>query len=78
MAELGATLAAARVEAIDELSPGFAERAEELGLPAGRLAYEGEPLTVDALEARLDRDLERGVDRPGPAPGRRHHRVRPA
>ena len=66
VAELGAALAAARVEAIDRLSPGFAERAEELGLPAGRLAYEGEPLTVAALEARLDRDLERGSTGLGP------------
>ena len=66
VAELGAALAAARVEAIDRLSPGFAERAEELGLPSGRLAYEGEPLTVEALEARLDRDLERGATGLGP------------
>ncbi len=66
VAELGAALAAARVEAIDRLSPGFAERAEELGLPAGRLAYEGDPLTVAALEARLDRDLERGSTGLGP------------
>ena len=44
------------------------ERAGELGLDRRRLGYEGDPPTTEALEARLDRDLERGVDRARPAP----------
>jgi DNA replication and repair protein RecF len=48
------------------LAPGFAERAEELGLPAPRLTYDGEPPTLAALEARLDRDVERGATGLGP------------
>jgi DNA replication and repair protein RecF len=64
--ELGARLVEARVQTIEELSPRFAERAEELGLPAGRLEYMGQPPTREALEARLDRDLERGATGVGP------------
>ena len=48
------------------LSPAFAERAGELGLPDAALDYTGEPPTVEALEARLERDLERGVTGLGP------------
>jgi DNA replication and repair protein RecF len=66
VAELGAQLVEARVQAIGELAPRFAERAEELGLGTGRLEYAGEPPTRDALEARIDRDLERGVTGLGP------------
>ncbi len=66
VAELGALLAAARTETVRELAPRFAERADELGLPDGRLEYEGELLTVEALEARLAVDLERGVTGLGP------------
>jgi DNA replication and repair protein RecF len=66
VAELGARLAEARAEAVDAVAPRFTERAAELGLPEGRIAYVGEPLTPEALEARLDRDLERGVTGLGP------------
>jgi DNA replication and repair protein RecF len=66
VAELGAGLAEARASAVAELAPGFAERAAELGLPDARLEYVSEPLTVSALEARLDRDLERGLTGLGP------------
>jgi DNA replication and repair protein RecF len=66
VAELGALLAEARTLAIGELGPRFAERAAELGLPEGRLAYVGEPPSVTALEGRLERDLERGVTGLGP------------
>ena len=66
IAELGAQLVDARVRTIDDLGPRFTERAGELGLAAGRLEYAGEPPTRDALEARLDRDLERGVTGLGP------------
>jgi DNA replication and repair protein RecF len=66
VADLGAQLAEARVQAIGELGPRFAERAEELGLPSARLEYAGDPLTLEALEARLEHDVERGVTGLGP------------
>jgi DNA replication and repair protein RecF len=66
VATLGTKLVEARTEAVASLAPGFAERAEELGLPAARMTYEGDPPTVDALDARLDRDLERGSTGLGP------------
>jgi DNA replication and repair protein RecF len=66
VAELGAQLSEARVQAIGELAPRFAERAEELGLPSGRLEYAGGALTLEALDARLEHDLERGVTGLGP------------
>jgi DNA replication and repair protein RecF len=65
-AALGAALVESRREAIRLLAPGFAERAGELGLPVAALFYAAEPPTVEALEARLDRDLERGVTGLGP------------
>jgi DNA replication and repair protein RecF len=66
VADLGRRLVEARHEVIAALAPGFAERAGELGLPAARMTYEGEPPSVEALEARLDRDLERGSTGLGP------------
>ena len=66
VATLGRQLVEARTEVVASLAPGFAERAEELGLAAARMSYEGEPLSVEALEARLDRDLERGATGLGP------------
>lgn len=66
VAELGRDLAEARVEVVADLAAGFAARAEELGLPEARLTYEGEPPSVDTLESRLDRDLERGTTGLGP------------
>jgi DNA replication and repair protein RecF len=66
VAALGRELVEARAEVLASLAPGFAERAEELGLPTARMTYEGEPPTVAALEARLDRDLERGSTGLGP------------
>jgi DNA replication and repair protein RecF len=65
-AELGAPLVEARLEVLALLERPVAERAGELGLEAVRLAYEGEPPTLDALEARLERDLERGATGLGP------------
>ncbi len=65
-ASLGSKLVESRTEVVALLAPGFAERAEELGLPSARMTYEGEPPTVAALEARLDRDLERGATGLGP------------
>ncbi len=66
VATLGAELVAARQQVLALLSPRFAERAGELGLANGVLRYEGEPPTREALEQRLDRDLERGATSLGP------------
>jgi len=66
VATLGRQLVEARNEVVAALAPGFAERADELDLPAARMSYEGEPPTVEALEARLDRDLDRGSTGLGP------------
>jgi DNA replication and repair protein RecF len=66
VAALGTDLVAARREVLALLGPPFAERAGELGLAAAELRYEGEPLTVVALEHRLERDLDRGVTGLGP------------
>jgi DNA replication and repair protein RecF len=66
VAELGRALVGGRSEAIGLLTQPFAERAAELGLAGGELVYEAEPLAVEALEARLDEDLERGTTGIGP------------
>jgi DNA replication and repair protein RecF len=66
VATLGARLVDCRRDALAALSPAFAERAGELGLPGAALGYSGEPPSVEALEARLERDLERGVTGLGP------------
>jgi DNA replication and repair protein RecF len=66
VAELGADLVAARRDVLAQLGPHFAERAGELGLADAELRYSGEPPTHAALEARVERDLERGVTSLGP------------
>ena len=66
VATLGRKLVESRTEVVAWLAPGFAERADELGLPSARMTDEGEPPTVVSLEARLDRDLERGATGLGP------------
>src|SRR5581483_2525590 len=66
VAELGAQLVAARRETLAQLAAPFAARSGELGLPEAELCYSGEPPTRDALAARLDRDLDRGVTGIGP------------
>jgi DNA replication and repair protein RecF len=66
VAALGRELVEARSQVIAWLAPGFAERADELGLPATRMTYDGEPPTLESLESRLDRDLERGSTGLGP------------
>ena len=66
VARLGADLVAGRHEAVEALQPHFAEQAGELGLVEAELRYEGEPPSVEQLEARLDRDLERGTTGLGP------------
>jgi DNA replication and repair protein RecF len=66
VATLGRRLVEGRNEVIAALAPGFAQCADELGLPAARMMYEGEPPSVESREARLDRDLERGSTGLGP------------
>ncbi len=63
---LGAQLVEGRREAVSLLRPPFAERAAELGLARATLAYEAEAPTVDELETRTARDLERGTTSLGP------------
>ena len=55
-----------RHEVVAALVPGFAARADELGLPAAHMRYEGEPPTLEDLEQRVDRDVERGATGAGP------------
>jgi DNA replication and repair protein RecF len=66
LATLGAALVESRLETIALLERAFSVVAGELGLGAAALAYEGEPPSLEALEARLDRDLERGFTGLGP------------
>ena len=66
VAELGATLVETRRDTLHLLAPGFAECAGELGLLAAGLDYRPEPPTVEGLERRLARDLERGTTGAGP------------
>jgi DNA replication and repair protein RecF len=66
VAELGEALVRARREAVELLSPAFAETAGDLGLASAALTYDGEPATADALDERFESDLERGVTGVGP------------
>ena len=66
VSRLGAELVAGRTETVDLLRPRFRERAEELELSQAQLAYEGQVVTAEELEARTERDLERGTTGLGP------------
>jgi DNA replication and repair protein RecF len=66
VAALGTELVAARCRVLDLLGPGFGQRAGELGLEDVSLDYRGEPLSAGALQARLERDLERASTGLGP------------
>jgi DNA replication and repair protein RecF len=66
VSRLGGELVAGRHETVAELQPRFAERAGELGLGEAELRYEGEAPSPEQLEARTDRDLERGTTGIGP------------
>jgi DNA replication and repair protein RecF len=66
VANLGSALVETRVGLLELLAGPFAESAGALGLPDARLAYEGDPPTERELEARLERDLERGSTGAGP------------
>jgi DNA replication and repair protein RecF len=60
VATLGEELSEARGEVASLLVEPFAARALELGLPEARLVHERAPVSVEELDARLERDLERG------------------
>lgn len=64
--ELGASLVHARLAALEQLAARFSASAEELGLAAGALAYEGDEPTGAALGARIEHDVERGTTGVGP------------
>jgi DNA replication and repair protein RecF len=66
VAEVGARLVAARREALELLGPRFAEHAAAFGLDDGELRYVGEPPSVEDLEQRFQRDLDRGATGLGP------------
>jgi len=66
LADLGTALDCARAELVGLLAPGFARHADALGLSAAALAYEERGLEAADLEARLDRDVERGTTGAGP------------
>jgi DNA replication and repair protein RecF len=66
VAELGTELDRRRGELVRLLAAGFRERGELLGLVEATIAYEERGLTVEDLNARLDRDVERGTTGAGP------------
>jgi DNA replication and repair protein RecF len=66
VATLGAELVMQRRATLDALACGFEERAAELQLPSVRLSYDGAEPTPDELEARLQRDIDRGATGAGP------------
>src|SRR5205085_10725063 len=66
VADLGARLVEARRRVLDLLTSRFSEQAAEFGLVGATLRYDGEPPTREALEERLERDLDRGATGTGP------------
>jgi DNA replication and repair protein RecF len=66
VAELGRVLVGARAELVHLLSPAFGAAAAEFRLEAAELRYDGDPASVEELDARLDQDLARGFTGIGP------------
>ena len=66
VARLGDDLERARGETVALIAPRFSEEAEVLGLTAADLRYPASEVTADALEERLERDVERGTTGVGP------------
>jgi DNA replication and repair protein RecF len=64
--ELGLALVGARRELLALLGPPFAAQAAAFGLDDAELRYAGEPPTAAELDARFDRDLDRGITGLGP------------
>jgi DNA replication and repair protein RecF len=66
VARLGDELDRARAELAAALAPDFADHADALGLPSAEISYPAQGLSVEDLEARFDRDVERGTTGAGP------------
>ena len=66
VADLGRVLVGARRELVALLSPSFGSCAAEFRLEGATLRYEGEPVSADELDARLEQDLARGFTGAGP------------
>jgi DNA replication and repair protein RecF len=66
VAVFGSALVDTRVGTLALLAGPFGAIGDGLGLYGGRLAYEGEQPSAQLLEARLERDLERGSTGLGP------------
>jgi DNA replication and repair protein RecF len=66
LADLGGMLSEARAEIVALLGKPFAARAGELGLSDGRLVHEAAPVSMEELEGRFERDVERGFTGAGP------------
>lgn len=66
VAGLGTELDTARAELVALLEPGFAAHAGALGLAGATVAYEPRGVSVQELEGRLERDLQRGTTSVGP------------
>jgi DNA replication and repair protein RecF len=66
VAELGAQLVGARLEALALLEPPFATHAVAFELDGAELRYLGEAPSAADLERRLPRDIDRGVTSLGP------------
>jgi DNA replication and repair protein RecF len=66
VADLGEQLVDARRETVGLLSDAFAARGEAFGLASASLVYEGSGPSTEALDQRLERDLERGTTGIGP------------
>ena len=66
VSRLGQDLVAGRSETVADLQPRFQVHAGELGLDRAELRYDAEAPTVLELEARTERDLDRGATGLGP------------
>jgi DNA replication and repair protein RecF len=66
VAELGAQLVGARLEALALLEPPFATHATAFELDGAELRYLGEAPSAADLDRRLPRDIDRGVTSLGP------------
>jgi DNA replication and repair protein RecF len=66
VAALGGELDVVRARLVALLAPSFAEHAAALGLAGAAMSYEERGLPLEELEARLERDLERGTTGAGP------------
>jgi DNA replication and repair protein RecF len=66
VASLGHALVGARRDTVALLAPEFTAIAARLGVAAATMSYESPAPTIEELQARLARDLERGLTGAGP------------